>query len=82
MQLARLTISTLWEAFKAYMRGSVISRVLYDKELRSFTLTNFMVRIIQILENQYTHAPSPALYKEKLLLKIESSALAILKKWS
>lgn len=26
---------------------------------------------IQNLENQYTHTPSPALYKEKLLLKTE-----------
>lgn len=31
---------------------------------------------IQNLENQYTHAPSPALYKEKLLLKREFENLS------
>ena len=67
--------STLWEAFKAYMRGQLISRLAYDKQMRSFTLTNLMHRI-QSLESQNIQSPSPALYKEKLLLKTEFENLS------
>ena len=59
---------TLWEAFKAFMRGQIISYVSTLKKAEGAELKAITKEIFRI-DNLYASAPAPALYKERLQLQ-------------
>lgn len=66
---------TLWETFKAFMRGQIISYVSTLKKAEraeSEALTKEIFRI----DNLYASAPTPALYKERLQLQSKFDLLS------
>ena len=58
----------LWESFKAYLRGQVISFVSHFKKSEHYRL-NGILDEIKKLDNVYALSPSPALYKKRLQLQ-------------
>lgn len=62
--------STIWEAFKAFMRGQLISISSFEKKQRKQTINRLTDQIRQI-DNQIASGPSPDLMKDRLLLKAE-----------
>lgn len=73
---SNISYSVLWETFKAYMRGQLISRVSFEKRQRNSKLTDLSNRILQ-MEHEYACSQSPSLYKEMLLLKSDFDSLSI-----
>lgn len=59
---------TLWETFKAYMRGQIISYVSNLKKLERAELESITKEISKI-DKLYAVAPTSALYKERLQLQ-------------
>lgn len=65
-----ITHSTLWETFKAYIRGQIISYVSFERNKYKKSIADLTDQISQ-LENQYVNSPSPNILKEYLLLKAD-----------
>lgn len=66
---------TLWEAFKAYLRGHIIS---YTTHLRKMTKSRQEELSQKLLEadNSYSNNPDPLLYKKRLQLQTEFNLLS------
>ena len=66
---------TLWETFKAYSRGLLISYASYEKRVRERRMADLMSQISQLDQN-YASSPSPDAYKERLILQAEFNNLS------
>ena len=69
---------TIWETFKAYLRGQLISYASYERKEHLSILTHITYRI-SYLDRQYATSPSAKLYKERLLLQTEFDNLSTVK---
>ena len=67
--------SLLWETFKAYIRGQIISYTGFERKQRKRRLSELMTRILQ-LDSIYATSPSPTLYKERIALQAEFDNLS------
>lgn len=67
--------SVLWESFKAYLRGQVISFVSHSKKLEQSKLASIATKI-RDLDAQYSIAPSPTLYSSRVKLQSEYDLLS------
>ena len=67
-QTPDMPLTTVWEAFKAYIRGQIISYSAYKKKKRRQRLTELSDSIAEV-DRLYAVSPSPDFYKQKLLLK-------------
>lgn len=65
-----VSVSTVWETLKAYVRGQIISFTAYKKKKSEAKQLEISKRIAE-LDKTYAHNPSPDLYKERLKLKAE-----------
>lgn len=63
-----ISASTLWEALKVYLRGSIISYTAFERKTREAELSRLMQKIGQ-LDIIYTANHSPDLYKEHIALQ-------------
>ncbi len=66
---------TIWEIFKAYIRGQSISYTSFEKNKQRRYMTDLTARISQ-LEHQYINNPSFIIFKEYLLLKANFDTLS------
>ena len=66
---------TLWETFKAFMRGQIISYVSSLKKAERAESESLIKEIFRI-DNLYATAPTPALYKERLQLQSKFDLLS------
>lgn len=71
-----VSLITMWEALKAYLRGQIISYTAYERKKRKQRLSDLSHSIAEV-DRKYADAPTPELYKEKLLLKTEFDNLSI-----
>lgn len=69
---------TLWETFKAYMRGQAISYVSTLNKTERAELTVIADDICRV-DGLYASAPTPALYKERLQLQAKFELLSTYK---
>ncbi|XP_059838364.1 E3 ubiquitin-protein ligase E3D isoform X2 [Hypanus sabinus] len=69
-----ISCGTLWDTFKAYIRGQIIS---YSVGLRKRTKmeTLLLVDKIKEIDKKYSIAPSKELYKQRVELQMEHSLL-------
>ncbi len=65
-----VSVSTVWEALKAYLRGQIIS-FMANKRKNSEAKQLQLVKQIAEIDKRYSQLPSPDLYKERLKLKAE-----------
>lgn len=65
---------TLWETYKAYFRGYVISYTAYLKTTNVKRQTELTQMILEV-DNEYSTNPDPALYKRRLQLHSELGLL-------
>lgn len=65
---------TLWETFKAYLRGQIIS---YSTHLRKMNMSrqSELVQMLKEIDDDYPTNPDPALYKRRLQLQSELALL-------
>lgn len=70
-----VSMSVVWEALKAYLRGEIISFSSYESKLRKKKMSEMKQRIAQ-LDNTYATSPSPDIFKERLSLNAEYDILA------
>lgn len=65
---------TLWETFKAYIRGHIIS---YTSHLRKLTMSRQAELSQKLLEvdDSYANNPDPSFYKKRLQLQTEFNLL-------
>lgn len=66
---------TLWETFKAYMRGQIISYVSSLKRAERAESETLIKEIFKV-DHLYARAPTPALYKERLQLQSKFDLLS------
>lgn len=66
---------TLWETFKAFMRGQIISYVSSMTRAERAESETLIKEIFKI-DNLYATAPTPALYKERLQLQSKFDLLS------
>lgn len=66
---------TLWETFKAFMRGQIISYVSNLKKAERAELESLNKEIARI-DGFHASAPTPALYKERLQLQSKFDLLS------
>lgn len=59
--------SLLWETFKVYIRGQIMSYASYERKLRKKKISDLMTQ----LDNVYATSPSPNVYKDRLSLQAE-----------
>lgn len=71
-----IPLTTVWEAFKAYIRGQIISYTAYERKKRKQRLSDLSHDIAET-DRKYADSPTPELYREKLLLKTEFDNLSI-----
>ena len=67
--------STVWEAFKSYLRGQIISRVSYTKKSEALKLSAISEEIV-LIDSQYATAPTTTLYNRRLHLQAEFDMLS------
>lgn len=70
-----VSISSVWEALKASLRGQVISFTANKKRTSTSKLKDLEKQIAD-LDNRNSRNPSPKLYKERLKLGAEYDVLA------
>lgn len=70
-----VTYCTIWESFKAFLRGHIISYCSQDKRQRQKRLTDLRGLIAQ-LDNQHSRNPSPGLYKQRMVLQTEYNLIS------
>ena len=75
-QTPDVSLSTIWEALKAYLRGQIISYTAHERKKYKKRLSDLSNSIAET-DRLYADAPTPELYKEKLLLKAEYDNLSI-----
>lgn len=63
-------LSAIWEAFKAYLRGKIISYTAYENKLSRGRLSELSCCIAQ-LDEVYATSPSPDIYKDHITLQTE-----------
>lgn len=71
-----MSVSTLWESLKAYLRGRVISYCAMCKKANTKRLKQLTDDILK-LDIKYSHLPSADILKQHLLLKIEFDLLSM-----
>lgn len=69
-----VSITTVWEALKAYLRGQVIS-FMAKKRKDSLAKQGELERQIADLDNRNAQAPSPSFYKDRIKLVSEYDRL-------
>lgn len=67
--------SILWETFKAFARGIIISYASYEKRQREKRIAELLSQISQ-LDQTYASSPSPDVYKQRLVLQSEFNNLS------
>lgn len=60
----------LWDTFKAFIRGHIISFSSFENRQRKKKMSELMTRISQ-LDNLYAKSPSPMIYNDRLSLQTE-----------
>lgn len=65
-----VSISTVWEALKAFLRGQIISFMANKKKKSQAKQLELSEQIAQ-LDKSYAQHPSPNLYKEQMKLKAD-----------
>ncbi len=65
---------TLWEAFKAFIRGQVISYVSYLRKTETVRLSSIADDLYK-LDASYASSPSPSLYTKRVQLQAEYDLL-------
>lgn len=65
-----VSYSTIWESLKAFLRGQIMSFCSHKKKQKQGRITE-LTGLISQLDHQHSVAPSPDLYKERLVLQTE-----------
>lgn len=72
-----VSYSTIWEAFKAYIRGQIISYTAQLRSSRNFQLTELSKKIKDLDSRAASDPSNSNLHKERLLLQSEYDCLSI-----
>lgn len=67
--------STLWETFKAYTRGHIISYASHERRMREKKKADLTSQISQLDQN-YASSPFPDAYKQRLVSQAEFNNLS------
>lgn len=65
---------TLWESFKAYLRGHIISYTAHLRKIAMSSQTELAQKILEI-DDSYANNPDPSLYKKRLQYQTEFNLL-------
>ena len=69
-----ISVFTLWETLKAYIRGEIISYTAHENKLKKDRLSMLTCCIAQ-LDDIYAVSLSPDIFKERLTLQAEFDTL-------
>lgn len=67
--------SILWETFRGYTRGHMISYASHEKRMREKGMADITSQVSQFDQN-YASSPSPDAYKQRLVLQAEFNNLS------